>query len=215
MNQMLQARGWTAADLVARFGPLPLERMRQPPTPGTATEEDVERLDRKGERLCELIEGFLLEKTVGYEESLIAAILIIRLGRFVEKHRLGRVSGEAGMLRFAPGLILIPDVAFVSYERLPKGKRARGPAAPDLVPDLAVEVLSEGNTREEMEQKLRRYFDAGVRLVWYVDPDRSEVRVYTSVRKHKKLGRKDTLDGGDVLPGFKMPVRKLFEDLED
>ncbi len=83
---------------------------------------------------------------------------------------------------------------------------------PDLVPDLAVEVLSEGNTRREMEQKLREYVTAGVRLVWYVDPGRQEVHVYTAPKQHEVLAAGHTLHGGEVLPGFTLPVRQLFAE---
>jgi Uma2 family endonuclease len=80
------------------------------------------------------------------------------------------------------------------------------------VPDLAVEVLSEGNTPREMEQKLQEYFTAGVRLVWYVDPVRQEVHVYTAPDQRKVLTADHTLHGGEVLPGFTLPLRQLFAE---
>jgi Uma2 family endonuclease len=83
---------------------------------------------------------------------------------------------------------------------------------PELVPDLAVEVLSEGNTRREMEQKLREYFSAGVRLVWYVDPVLQEVHVYTAPNQREVLTADHILRGGEVLPGFTLPVRQLFAE---
>ena len=79
-----------------------------------------------------------------------------------------------------------------------------------MAPDLAVEVISRGNTREEMERKLLDYFAAGVRLVWYVYPVMREVRVYTMPEAYVTLGGQDTLDGGDVLPGFQLPLATLF-----
>jgi Uma2 family endonuclease len=81
-----------------------------------------------------------------------------------------------------------------------------------VAPDLAVEVLSEGNTEAEMERKLREYFDAGVLLVWYVDPEARTVRVYTSPGEARLLGEEDTLDGGSVLPGFRLSIRGWFEE---
>ena len=130
---------------------------------------------------------------------------------FVEQHALGIVAGEAGMLRLAPGRVRIPDVSFVSWDRLPQRRVPRQPI-PDLVPDLAVEVLSEGNTPREMEQKLQEYFTAGVRLVWYVDPIRQEVYVYTATDQREVLHADHTLRGGEVLPGFTLPVRQLFTE---
>src|SRR5206468_1626606 len=80
----------------------------------------------------------------------------------------------------------------------------------DRAPDLAVEVLSKGNTRAEMDRKLREYFAAGVRLVWLIDPKTRTARVHTSPEEMTRLGEGDTLDGGDVLPGFALPLRDLL-----
>jgi Uma2 family endonuclease len=139
----------------------------------------------------------------------------MRLGQFllafVEQLALGIVAGADGMLRLAPGLVRIPDVSFVSWGRLPQRRVPRQPI-PDLVPDLAVEVLSEGNTPREMEHKLHEYFTAGVRLVWYVDPVRQEVHVYTAPSQREVLTADHTLYGGEVLPGFTLLVRQLFAE---
>jgi Uma2 family endonuclease len=113
------------------------------------------------------------------------------------------------MLRLAPGLVRIPDVSYISWNRLPKRRRPKRPI-PDLAPDLAIEVLSKSNTRKEMERKLREYFDAGVRLVWFVDPKARTVRVFTGVDESVLLGKEQTLDGGDVLPGFRLRLRELY-----
>jgi Uma2 family endonuclease len=86
-------------------------------------------------------------------------------------------------------------------------------ALPDLAPDLAVEILSESNTVGEMERKVRDYFFAGTRLVWYIDPRRRSVRVYTNPDQCVELGERQTLDGGAVLPGFSLPLAQLFARL--
>ena len=84
---------------------------------------------------------------------------------------------------------------------------------PDLVPDLAVEVISKFNTRQEMERKLRDYFTAGVRAVWYVyHSPRREVRVYVSPTEYSVIRDGETLDGGDVLPGFRLALSDFFAD---
>ena len=200
---------WTVADLLARLGDVPPDRVRLRPAPGTATERDILEIEAHEDRLCELVDGVLVEKAMGFFESRLAFILGQILGNFLDEHDLGIAVGEAGMMRLAPGLIRIPDVAFISWDRLPGRKVPRQPI-PELAPDLAVEVLSESNTAKEMARKLREYFRAGVRLVWYVDPVDRTVRVYTSVRRSTLLGEADTLDGGDVLPGFALPVRDWF-----
>jgi Uma2 family endonuclease len=117
------------------------------------------------------------------------------------------------LMRLFPGLVRIPDAAFISWERYPKKKRRRG-EIPTVAPDLVVEVLSKDNTRGEMQRKLGEYFQAGVRLVWYVDPSKRTVRVYTAVDHSTLLREGDTLDGGDVLPGFSLSIRDWFAEAE-
>src|SRR5207244_67545 len=113
---------------------------------------------------------------------------------------LGVVSGPDATMRLAPGLVRLPDVAFVAWARFPDGKLPAEPI-PELVPDLAVEVLSRGNTEAEMERKRNEYFAAGVRLVWYLDPEPRTVRVYTNPTEVRLMTEDEALDGGEVLPG--------------
>src|SRR4029450_3435325 len=111
------------------------------------------------------------------------------------------------------GLVRIPDVAFASWDRFPGGEIPTDPV-PDIAPDLAVEVLSPGNTPGEMSRKLREYFAAGVRLVWFVDPKTKSVTVYTSRTRSKTIPSTGTLDFGKVLPGFEVSVASLFAKLK-
>ncbi len=199
----------TVADLLERLGGIPASRIRLHPAPGTAREEDVVSIHNHEGRLCELVDGVLVEKAMGFYESNLAAILIQLLGNFLDAHPLGVVAGEAGMMRIARGKVRIPDVSFVSWDRLP-GRRIPREPIPDLVPDLAVEVLSEGNTEREMRRKVAEYFAAGVRLVWLLHPDTREADVYSAPDRMQRLGASQSLDGGDVLPGFALPVRDWF-----
>jgi Uma2 family endonuclease len=203
----------TMADLIDELGGVPPRRILLHPQPGTATEQDVRDLLQSKTRLCELVEGVLVEKAVGYRESLLALALAELLRAFVRQNNLGLVSGEAGLLRLAPNLILGPDVAFVSWGRIPGG-RVPEAAIPDLAPDLAVEVLRESNTPGEMRRKRREYFAAGVRCVWEVDPDARAVEVFTSPAESNIIPESQTLDGGDVLPGFTLPLTQLFAELD-
>ena len=203
------ATSWTAADLVDRFGAIPLSRVCHDPAPGTATEEDVVRLHDHEDRLYELVDQTLVEKTVGTYESYLAMLLGRVLGNFATEHNLGIVLGADGMLRLAPGLVRIPDVSFIGWDRLPN-RRIPDQAIADLVPNLAVEVISPGNTREEMDRKLREYFDAGIRQVWYVYPQSGQVKVYKSLDQSDTLSQQQTIDGGDILPGFTLPVAELL-----
>lgn len=205
----------TVADLLNRLGGVPAERVRYYPLPGTATEQDVIDIDAHGDRLFELVDGVLVEKPVGYEESLLAGWILSAFNAFVIPRKLGWVSGADGMMRVLPGQVRLPDVGFVSRERAPGGRRPKGAVAA-LSPDLAVEVLSAGNTVAEMDRKRREYFEGGTRLVWIVDPVARTVAVYTSPEAPATvLGERGTLDGGDVLPGFTLDLHALFARLDD
>ena len=184
---------------------IPFQRILLLPTPGTATAADVEAIRRREDRLCELIDGTLVEKTTGSKESSLAIQLIYLLMCFTEPRRLGKFLGADCMIRFAPDQIRMPDVAYYSNERLPGGV-IPDQAILDIIPDLAVEVLSPSNTRAEMDRKLREYFAAGIRLVWYADPRKREVTVYEAADQPTVLDHTATLDGGAVLPGFTLRV---------
>jgi Uma2 family endonuclease len=203
----------TVAGLLHRLGGIAAARVRLVPTPGTATEQDVIDVHDRENRLCELVDGVLVEKVVGFDESRFAVFLITCLGAFLNRHDLGAVVGPDGMMRLFPGLVRIPDVAFISWKRYPKKTRKRG-QIPSVAPDLVVEVLSKGNTRREMARKLDEYFRAGVRLIWYVDPKSRTVRVYTDRDHSVVLNEDQYLDGGDVLPGFTLSIRDWFAEAE-
>jgi len=200
----------TLKDLVARLGGIPLERIRFHPLPGTATEADVLARPDGVKRLCELVDGVLVEKPMGYYESRMAIVLAHLLEAFLEEHPLGIVLGADATLRLFPGVVRLPDVCFISWARFPDRRLPLEPV-PDLVPDLAVEILSEGNTRAEMERKRREYFAAGTRLVWEVDPPARTVTVYTAPERAATLTEAQAVDGGDVLPGFSLAIHDWFE----
>ena len=204
----------TLAELVERLGDIPLDRIRFHPAPGTATEDDViTALEAPRKRICELIDGVLVEKAIGFGESVLTSWLISLLNAWVRPRNLGLVSSPDGTLRLWAGRVRIPDVAFTSWGRMPGRKRPSQPI-PELSPDLAVEVLSLSNTYREMKLKLSDYFTANVRLVWIVDPELRTVEVHTGTAEMTLLREDDTLDGGDVLPGFSIPLAELFGELD-
>ncbi len=145
------------AQWLAALGGVPLERVIFDPWPGTATEADLLRFVEQDKRLCELIDGTLVEKPMGYWEGIVGANLTALLGPFVHQHDLGAVSGADSTMRMKSGRVRLPDVGFVSKERLPKTLES----IPTISPDLAVEVLSDSNTASEMSQKLLEYFQSG------------------------------------------------------
>jgi len=203
----------TLADQLERLGNIPSERIRWQPYPGTATIEDMLEFRRRTGRSCELIDGILVEKAMGWEEAKLAGLLVTYLNVFILPRKLGSVTCPDGPYRLSRRLVRYPDVAFIQRKRLPGGKKP-AKAVPEIVPNLAVEILSKGNTVGEMERKRREYFKAGVELVWIVDPVARTVRVYTGPRAFTTLGEGDTLDGGKVLPGFTLSVRQWFADAD-
>ncbi len=204
----------TLADVLRQLGGVSPSRIRFRPAPGTATENDVVEIRDRERRLFELVDGVLVEKVMGYWESVLAIELAGFLRDFVKRRRLGTLAGEAGMLRLSPGLVRIPDLSFISRARLAEYRRARPTILP-LAPDLAIEVVSEGNTSREITRKIREYFNSGCRLVWVVNPRTRTVAVYTSPAKPIVLKETQTLTGGDVLPGFRLPLKKLFTLLDE
>jgi Uma2 family endonuclease len=204
---------WTVADMLEQLGDVPANRVLLFPAPGTATEQDLLNLLNHQDRICELVDGVLVEKTMGYIESLLAVYISRKIGDFVESHKLGIVLGEAGTLRILPGQVRIPDVSFISWDKFPGGKLPQV-QIPAVAPDLAVEVLSPGNTEGELRRKLQDYFTAGVRLVWYIEPATRTAKAYTAPDQCTALDKTQSLSGGDVLPGFELALRVLFAEVE-
>jgi Uma2 family endonuclease len=212
LETQVESAIWNAEELAERFGPIPMNRIVTSPAPGLATEDDViERNDREN-RLFELVDGILVEKTMGAPESMLALEIGALLLAFVKQRKLGVVLGADGLLKLAPGLIRIPDVAFLSKAKFPRGRFPRESAWP-LAPDLAIEVISEGNTKKEMNEKLHDYFMAGAKLVWYVYPKQRQVEVFTGPEAKRIVKDDQILDGGDVLPGLEINLRELFAEL--
>lgn len=178
-------------------------------------------LDRPGpvtdigdDELYEVIDGKRVRTPpMGVFAVWIASRLARFLANFVDD-KLGRAITEA--LFHLPAPInhdRRPDVAFVSYDRWPKTKPM--PAidnAWDVVPNLAVEVVSPNDSIDELEQKIAEYFRAGVQLVWVVHPTRGKVHVYQSPTQIAVLSKHEVLDGGSVVPGFKLALTDLFTE---
>ena len=159
----------------------------------------------------DLVKGELRKMSpAGGEHGAIIVRLTVALGQYVEENDLGVVFGAETGFKLAsnPDTVLGPDVAFVSNEKIPPTgiPVAYWPGAPDL----AIEVISPGNTRREMEEKIAEYLAAGVRLIWIISPKRRTVMVHQANVEPVTLAESDTLDGQDVVPGFEFSVARLF-----
>lgn len=159
----------------------------------------------------ELIEGELIEvNPAGGIHGEVAARVAILVGSYVLANRLGKVyiNDTGFVLQQNPDTVLGPDIAFVRRLRLPKSPLAYIEVAPDLV----VEVVSPSNTRPAIARKTRIYLEAGVERVWVVDPIRLEFKVIRADDREDSYGIDDVVPGGDLLPGFELRFRDLFEE---
>ncbi|HJT76993.1 MAG TPA: Uma2 family endonuclease [Gemmataceae bacterium] len=163
--------------------------------------------------LYEVVNGQRVElPPMGAYETDLASVLTQLLGAFARAQNRGRVEAEMlFLIDQAAELQRRPDVAFVSYERWPRNRRVPRTAAWNVVPELAIEVVSPSNTAEGSVVKVQEYFRAGVQRVWVVFPDIEQVYAYDSPTAVRILVRSDELDGDPVLPGFRLPLATLFE----
>lgn len=176
------------------------------------TVEELWELPEKPGVNFELVKGVPIEMpgTGGLHALIVGAVYEV-LSTFVREHDLGAVFGDntAYVLARNPDLLRIPDVSFVSWERLPEEGVPEGflPGAPDL----AVEVVSPNDRAEDVHDKILEYLEAGSQLVWVLWPVRRSVAVHDQSGLTRELGPEDELDGGEVLPGFSVRVSKLFD----
>ena len=173
------------------------------------TAEDLWRMPT--DEPWELWEGELREVPgAGIEASNIAGVIFALLLPTVRAGNLGVLTTPDGTYILArdPDTVLVPDVAFVRWDRLPGGVRPKGFSP--VPPDLAVEVRSPSDEPGEIAKKLEHYRRARVPLVWWVDPARRTVAVYHDGRLVAELGEGDEIDGGEVLPGLRFAVAEIF-----
>ncbi len=198
------------AELLDDLGGVAPDRVCYDPPPGRATKADLIRLHEV--KLYELIDGTLVEKPMGHPESYLAVEISRVLGNFVAAHNLGYLAGADDLIEVLPDLVRGPDVNFVSWLDRPDGLVNAEPIS-RTIPRLAVEVLSRSNTPREVARKLGEYFRGGVRLVWVIDHRRRAADVYTAPDAKVTIDAAGALDGGDVLPGFRVPLAELFAKL--
>jgi Uma2 family endonuclease len=153
-----------------------------------------------------------VEKAVGMREAILAAWLGHRLVEYCDENDAGVVVGADGPYRLRLGLVRYPDVSFISWDRIP-GEEVPADPVCRVIPDLAVEVLSESNTAAEIELKLDHYFEAGVRAAWVIDLKKQSAVLYSTRNRSKPIGIDGDLTAGKVLPGFRLPLRDLFAAL--
>ncbi len=178
--------------------------------------EDLEPSVIEPDEHYEVVDGRIVEEPpLGAQEGGIASLLVESIGPFARSNRLGRVVTEVlFVLDEDPLLRRRPDFAYVSGERWPISRRIPREAAWDVIPDLAVEITSPTDLIDDLMDKIDEYFAAGVRRVWVIYSKQSKVYDYDSPTQVRVLQLGDELDGGTILPGFRMPLNQLFETEE-
>ncbi|HET8521981.1 MAG TPA: Uma2 family endonuclease [Thermomicrobiales bacterium] len=174
------------------------------------TADDLEQMGAAGEEL-ELYYGVPHERgEMSGRHGEVGAAILFAVGTLTFDQDLGRLytSDTQFVLSQNPDVIVKPDVAFVRSERLPSEQERMGIMR--LAPDLAVEVVSPTDRYVAVLAKMDLYREAGVPLVWLAEPQQRTVTVYSSGSEPRILTEADTLDGGDVLPGFRLPVAQIF-----
>jgi len=175
------------------------------------TAAELEALPSRDGR-TDLVRGWLVaEPPAGHEHGSVANTIAALIWNFLRRERLGvSYTCDTGfVLARDPDTVRAPDVAFLSHQSI--AARAARPGFVDGPPDLAVEVVSPGDSPNEVEAKVCDYLLAGCRLVWVIFPDTRRVRTYRSPFSPRELTADALLDGEDVLPGFQVPVSSLFE----
>jgi len=169
--------------------------------------EAIDRLPQNADKILELIDGEIVEKMASNPySSLLASKINFYFMAHVMEHDLGYVTGEAGGYHISDKNMFAPDVAFISKERQPELPRE---GFNPIAPDLAVEVVSPTDSYKDVAKKVRTYLQNGTRMVWVFEPETETVTVHTPDGQYT-LDIDGTLDGGDVLPGFKLPLKKIF-----
>ena len=159
----------------------------------------------------ELVKGELIRMPPpGHEHGLVTMQIAGPLYQHVKQHNLGTVyAAETGFLIHQnPDTVRAPDVAFITRERLEASDTIEGYWIG--APDLCVEVLSPSDSVGYIEEKVTEWLEAGTRVVWVVSPKLRTVTVYRSLKKVSNLTEEDTLDGDDVVPGFRIPITEVF-----
>jgi Uma2 family endonuclease len=169
------------------------------------TDQDLLRLPKDG-RKYELVDGKIRVSPAGARHGSISVRLTAALLAFVSPKHLGEVFDSSTGYRLPGGNVRSPDASFVASKRLsrvPEGFL-------ELAPDLAVEVLSPHDSPREVLDKVGEYLAAGVQLVWVIDPREGRAVSYRSLTDVHEIGPDGTLDGGELLPGFRCPLADLL-----
>jgi len=172
-----------------------------------ATLQDLLNTPKDGNKY-ELVDGEILVSPAGMRHSEVISNIIGLIWEFLQENPIGKVYGSDVGIMFPSGNVRSPDVTYVSNTKLPGGESPK--TFGELIPDLAVEVLSPTDSLKQLGRKIGEFLENGVPLVWLVDPARQTVTVYRSLTDTQQLTSNDLITAEPVLPGFSVPVRRIF-----
>ena len=181
--------------------------------PKNWTEAELQALPEDG-FVHELVNGQLvMSPKNNFQHGDIASRLFLALGNHAQRHRLGIVLDSSTGFWMRNRNCRAPDISFICRQRVKSlGFKPSTQSFFPAAPDLAVEILSPGNTRGEIDGRLKDFFESGARLVWIIDPNTRRVEVCSSLDQREFIVVGGILEGGDLLPGFHYSVADLFKD---
>jgi Uma2 family endonuclease len=179
----------------------------------TWTEAELQTLPEEG-FIHEVVNGELvMSPKNNFYHGDICSRLLLGLGNYNHAHKLGAILDSSTGFWMKNRNCRAPDISFVSRARLQTlgFKRSTNTFFPGA-PDLAIEILSPNNTRSEMNERLKDFFESGTRLAWIIDPEAQRAEICRSLTQRKLIGSGGFLDGEDLLPGFRYPFAEWFTD---
>jgi Uma2 family endonuclease len=174
---------------------------------GPATLQDLLNTPKDGNKY-ELVDGEIVVSPAGMRHSEVAINIGGLIWEFLQKNPIGKVYASDVGIAFPNGNVRSPDVTYVNIAKLPEGRSPE--AFGEVIPDLAVEVLSPSDSLKELGRKIGEFLENGVPIVWLVDPARQTVTIYRSLTETQQLTSKDMITAEPVLPGFSVPINRFF-----
>lgn len=207
MSQLAETQHYTLADAIHALGDVPLHRVRWNPHPGTAVENHLLE-----SQCCELVEGCLVEKSVGCWKGVLEAAFGTLLLKAAGKDRVA-VTMASGPYRMSNGSVRCPDIGAIYWNRLRDGV-VRIPEVAPVAPDLVFEIPTEENSVGELARKRREFFASGTRLLWEIDIEHRTAIEYRDPNVGRPLTADAWLDASDVIPNVKFRIVEAFDYLE-
>jgi Uma2 family endonuclease len=174
----------------------------------TITDDELLQLPKDGHKY-EVVDGELVATLVDMQHEMVIPSVAAVLGKFIEEHRLGDLIGSNALYVLPNGNKRGPDLSFVSAERV--AAVSRDVVFPELAPDLAVEVLTRFDSVRAVLDRIGDLLDAGVRMVWVIDPVKRQGAAYRSATNVRGMGPDGDLDGEDVVPGFRCKLSDILD----